>query len=543
MRKIAVILALLCSFFTEAVSAASLILEYDGSVHNYNGAVYELEINGKLLTNLPLEPIIFNDRALVPVREVFEGLGAEVLYNDTDKSIDISYGETTVELQIDSTEAKINGNQETITDNVAPKLIAKWGESAKTMVPARFISEKVGLYVLFDESKGLIRISETPIKPSPNPSQAPEIPDTLAFNNIEYNEDRGVVRITVSANGTISDMKDAIKTEAGVIYTDVYGVECLLENKYDINMSAVKAVRFGMHDEFTRIAVDTENIAKYSISLSADAKSVVIMVAEIGASNITLEDIYIPVPEETESPSEPSQGIITIPNGSPKPITFASEKLVVLDVGHGGRDPGAIGSLMNEQELAAYHAAVASTEIILPTMKPGSGQTYYEKDIALSVAHKVRENLEANGIKVLMTRTGDTYPELDARPALANAYGAVIFVSIHLNSTTADVTAAHGIEVFYSEHNNDNYLNLSSKQLASFVLDRVIDSTNAKSRGVKTGNLLVNRECMMPSALIEIGFMSNPVELEKMASNWYQDQLAAGISQGIIESWRKVVIP
>ena len=74
MKKIAVALLILCSIFINTVASASMILEYDGSVHNYTCAVYALEVNGQRLHNLPLEPIIFNARALIPVREVFETL-------------------------------------------------------------------------------------------------------------------------------------------------------------------------------------------------------------------------------------------------------------------------------------------------------------------------------------------------------------------------------------------------------------------------------------------------------------------------------------
>ena len=102
MKKIAVILLLLCCFFTNIVNAESLILEYDGGIHNYTGDVYKLVVNGKTLTDLPLNPIIFNDRAVVPVREVFEALGATVVYNTNTSTVTIDYGKTTVKLTIGS---------------------------------------------------------------------------------------------------------------------------------------------------------------------------------------------------------------------------------------------------------------------------------------------------------------------------------------------------------------------------------------------------------------------------------------------------------
>lgn len=544
MRKIAVILCVLCCFFVNTAYAASMLLEYDGGIHNYTGAVYELKINGKTINDLPLEPIIFNDRALVPVREVFEELGATVNYYDTDKVIKISYGSKAVKLQIGSSMATVDGIKRSIPDGVAPKLIAKWGEDAKTMVPVRFISENVGLNVEFDSKNGIISISEKSVRPSANPTAAPAptaTPDTFSsvLNKLKYEENDGVVTVTVSASGEIDSISKPATTSAGVLYVDVYGAKYTTANTTAVNLGSVKAVRFGLHDECTRIAIDTSGMKKYSASLASDKKSVVFKIsgdASAAAGTST--------PSATPSAS-PTASASPAPTSSPtaKPIVYSEKMTVVLDAGHGGSDPGAISYLMNDEEMEKYYAALESTEPILATMEHGSGEKYNEKDIALSVTKKVKAKLEAKGINVIMTRTGDTYPTLDERPALANEKGAVIFVSIHLNSTTSAVTAAKGIEVYYSEQNNDNELGITSKELAKKILNAAVDAAGAKSRGVKSGNLLVNRKCLMPSALVELGFMNNPEELELLTSESYQNKLATGIANGIISAHNAITIP
>lgn len=542
MKKIAITFFVLCCLFINTVASASMLLEYDGGIHNYTGAVYSLTVNGKTLTNLPLEPIIFNDRALVPVREVFEGLGAKVEYDPSDKSIDITYGKTDVGLKIGSDTATVNGTKKTIPDNVAPKLIAKWGEDAKTMVPVRFISESVGLDVDFNGDKGLISVSDGTVRPTANPTASPSPTYSVKLNKLKYLQDDDVVTITASASGTIEKISKPSVTSAGVLYVDVYDASYSVENKTEVNLGAVKAVRFGLHDDCTRIAVDTENMKKYSVALSSDSKSVVFKITATDSADVEPDKTPAPTVTPSASPSA-SPSVTASPTPTAKPITYSSKKIVVLDAGHGGSDPGASGKLMTDEEMEAYYAALESTEPILATMEPGSGKKYNEKDIALLVTKKVKENLEANGITVIMTRTGDTYPTLDARPELANDKGAVIFVSIHLNSTTSAVTAAKGIEIFYSEQNNDDDLGVTSKELASIILDKMIDYTDAKSRGVKSGNLLVNRKCLMPSALIELGFMNNPQELGLMITDAYQDKLAAGISQGILAAHKKIELP
>ncbi len=554
MKKIATTICLLGCLFVNTVASASMILEYDGGVHNYTGNVYSLSVNGKTLSDLPLEPIIFNDRALVPVREIFEELGADVDYNTEDKSITVSYEKKIVELQIGSSSAKVDGKKQEIPDGVAPKLIAKWGESAKTMVPVRFISENIGLDVEFDSEKGHIDVSDLKPRPSSNPTKEPEDTGEVKINKVSSVYENDIVEVTVSANGVIEKISKPSLTAAGVLFVDAYGVKYLIDNRTEIEQGPVAAVRVGLHDDCTRIAIDTEGVEKYSVSLSADKKEIIFRISDDENADIEPDETPAPSAKPTTSPSvkpsaspssKPTANPTTSPSPSqtPKPIKYDSKKIVVIDAGHGGSDPGTQGNLMNEEELEAYEKAVASTELILATMAPGTGKKYYEKDIALSVAKKVKQNLEANDIEVIMTREKDTYPELDERPELANEEGAVIFVSIHLNSTVSPVTAAKGIEVFYSEQNNDDDISLTSKQLANLLLDKTIDSTDAFSRGVKTGNLLVNRKCMMPSALIEIGFMNNPIELANMITESYQDKLAAGISQGILAAWKKVELP
>ncbi len=559
MRKLAAALCLLCCIFVNTIASAAIILEYDGGVHNYTGNVYSLSVNGKTLTDLPLEPIIFNNRALVPVREIFEELGATVDYEQSDKSVTVSYGKRKVWLKIDSTTANVDGTSVTITDNVAPKLIAKWGESAKTMVPVRFISENIGLKVDFDDKTGHISISDGNARPTKSPSPSQDV----KINDISATYDGDVVTVTISANGNIEKISKASATASGVIFADVYGVKYLTDNKVQIDLDCVKSVRVGLHEGYTRVAIDTENMKKYSAALSADKKAVVFKLSSnedadvepdtvVSTPSQTVKPSPTVPPSPTETPSStgtppvsstPAPTKTPSPATSKKPIKYNSEKIVIIDAGHGGSDPGAQGDLMNAEEMAAYKAALETTTPIIATMKPGSAGEHNEKDIALKIAHKVKENLEANGIKTIMTREGDTYPELYERPELANSVGAVIFVSIHLNSSVTEVTAANGIEVYYSEKNNDDDIGLTSKQLSNLLLEKIIDSTNARSRGVKTGNLLVNRECLMPSALVEVGFINNPIELEKMISESYQAKLAAGISQGIIAAWNKVELP
>lgn len=521
MKKLAFIGILICGFLFGATAFGAMILEYDGGVHNYTGSVYSLFVNGKELTNLPLEPIIFNDRALVPVREVFEELGATVSYKDEKKEITIKYSGKKTVIQINSNLADIDGKTVKIPDGVTPMLIAKWGESAKTMVPVRFVSDSIGLKVDFDGLSGKISVSENAISTDNKQNK---------ITGISAKEEDGVVTVTVTASGNVLKISSPAVTAGGALYVDVDNMGYTTTNKKEINLGAVLTVRLGLHDNSTRIAIDTKDMKKYKVSLSG--KSIIFKISQD-------EGAEVDATEEEEKNSEEDDE-----KKLPKPSELSGGKIyVVLDAGHGGTDPGAIGNLMTEEELEVYHEALKSTEPILETLEAGTGKKYYEKTIALAVAKKVQEKLEKSGVNVIMTRSGDTYPKLDERPEIANKRGAAMFLSIHLNSTVNAVTAAQGMEIYYSESNNGNEYGITSKEMASIILKKATKSANTQSRGVKSGNLLVTRKSVMPANLIEIGFINNPDELSKLVTEEYQDKIAQGIAEGILEVLGKIKLP
>lgn len=175
--------------------------------------------------------------------------------------------------------------------------------------------------------------------------------------------------------------------------------------------------------------------------------------------------------------------------------------LIYLDPGHGGLDFGAI--------IARPHVE--------------------EKRLNLITAHYTKRYLEQMGYKVSLTRSRDFFVPLDKRVSVANKARAGIFVCIHYNSCPNN--SANGIEIFYSEDSNKR--SIYSKKLALNVLKKTVERTNAKSRGIKKGNLFVIKQTNMPSILIEAGFLTNKEEMSKIRQREYLDNVAKGIAQGI----------
>lgn len=199
-------------------------------------------------------------------------------------------------------------------------------------------------------------------------------------------------------------------------------------------------------------------------------------------------------------PEEEEQSTIQQPardHSISKPSTEDSgTPLVVLDPGHGGKDPGAmVGEVM-------------------------------EKDITLAVALMVREQLEEEGITVIMTREEDVYPTLTERADLANQEEADLYISIHVNALENNDSYA-GIYTFYHPDKP------SDKAVAETIQAAITSASGGIDRGVESEDYAVLRNTEMSAVLIETGFMSCPEELAKLQDAEYQKLLAQGIAQGI----------
>jgi len=172
---------------------------------------------------------------------------------------------------------------------------------------------------------------------------------------------------------------------------------------------------------------------------------------------------------------------------------------ICLDAGHGGKDPGAIGTAPFRLE---------------------------EKEINLAITKLLEESLEPLGHWVALTRRRDVFISLEARSLFANQLGADLFISIHTNSFySPDIS---GIEVFYCPGSG------KGKTLAEKILESLMNSfPNHNNRGIKSRDLKVLRETKMPAVLVEVEFLSNPEQLQFLAAEKNREALANAISKGI----------
>ena len=166
---------------------------------------------------------------------------------------------------------------------------------------------------------------------------------------------------------------------------------------------------------------------------------------------------------------------------------------VVIDAGHGGKDPGSV-------------------------WKP-----LIEKTLCLDVAKRLEKSLKARGFKTVMTRADDTFVELSDRAAMANKHAGSVFVSIHFNANVA--RTPRGYEVHYRSDNG--------KMLAEIIVESMKKTVNARNRGVSYEDYKVLRETTGTSVLIECGFISNKAEAEECNSWKHRQSIADGIAAGV----------
>ena len=223
------------------------------------------------------------------------------------------------------------------------------------------------------------------------------------------------------------------------------------------------------------------------------------------------------------------------------PLIKDKKKIIVIDAGHGGKDPGAIGY-----------------------------KRYREKVVVLKIAQYLKNILKYRGYKVYMTRDSDEFIKLSNRTALANRKSANLFISIHANAVPKrNAKKAYGVECYflspsrsdraekvaeqentadisemnkYSKHSLFKFLNhaktIASHKLAIDLQRGMLGSLNAHYKGVNDGGVregpfwvLVGAQ--MPAVLVEVGFITNPKEAKRLVSNSYRKRMAMGLADGI----------
>ncbi len=252
------------------------------------------------------------------------------------------------------------------------------------------------------------------------------------------------------------------------------------------------------------------------------------------------EQSTIYVPEDFESKVLAPFGVI-IGKLTAGDLTVSRVRTIVIDAGHGGKDPGAKGI---------------------------SG--VLEKEVVLDIARRIKGLLQDAGLTVIMTRDSDEFISLPRRTEIATGSSADLFVSIHANSNPS--RKMQGIEVYYVKTDgkrdldedqraknersfarklsaadatapvenilSDMMYNLKvaeSKKVAALIVEQVSEALEIPNRGARSCRFFVVRNTLIPAVLIETGFLTNRQEEHKLNSPSYRQKLAEAVARGIID--------
>ncbi len=257
-----------------------------------------------------------------------------------------------------------------------------------------------------------------------------------------------------------------------------------------------------------------------AVHLSGEGKVAVIEATKVPKSVQSVPDemlarsasrILPPSPAVIFVKPEPVKRVAAPAAGDLRPV-------VILDPGHGGRDGGTIagGAL--------------------------------EKQMNLDAATRVAKRLRKAGVRVVFTRSDDSYVSLAQRAMIANRFVDALFVSIHHNASTNE--SPRGVETYYTmpksgsaervqrrrfgARSGEAFVDRRGELLATEIQDAFALATGAVDRGIKNQILVVTRMVSCPAVLVECGFLSNLVEAKNLRSESYREKMSAGIAGGIM---------
>jgi N-acetylmuramoyl-L-alanine amidase len=422
--------------------------------------------------NLPNDVEVVNARnnIMIPIRVVAENLKFNVNWDQKTQNVNIQQGSKAIALTVGKQEATV-GNS-TVWLNMAPQI-----SKNTVVVPIRFVSEEMGLKVDWDNKEKVITLA-SPTSPPSSPTHGSQNDETTNLvHEINYLNNQLVVSLDREVTPVITTLKnpdrivvDFPSTNFGNMSQPV-SVESMgrLDTGYIPNLTEVRYSLFKNDPAQVRIVIELNNVGSVNFSQQYIAGKFIL--------DLNMEN-------------DPTLAT---------PISGSDKKIVVIDPGHGGSDPGTT-SFTNK----------------------------YEKQFNLALALKVQAILlQEPEIEVVMTRETDVYPTRPERVKLANDLNADVFVSIHGNSVPSSPQVT-GTETFY-------YQRANSKELANIVHKHLIKAMGLKDRGVKNGSLEVIRETTMPAVLLEVGFLSNKSDEEAMMSESVQTKAAQAIVDGIKE--------
>lgn len=460
-----------------------------------------------LMDNKPLEldvlPIMEDDQIFIPARNIVDALGGRITWFPALKLLAINIDNHIVRLVIDELSLEMDGK--IIPLKTPAKIIDN-----RVMLPLEVIKIITPVEVEWDNQAKTLSINT--IRPY--------------LLKVRSYSDSDKTRVVIDLSEK-TEFKANKLTNPDKIFIDIIGSILKLEDTFkeiEINDGILKTVRTAQfNEEITRVVFDLYQEVKYNIFSLTDPDRVVIDIFRPEKKSELLLETLPPKPEEKPIPEPKVTG----------------KRVVIIDPGHGGSDPGAIG----------------------PT-------GLKESEVTLKVALQLEELLKKGGIPTYLTRSKDDFISLEDRANFANQKNGFVFVSIHANSALNNRPTAIGTETFVL---SSKYIGASAKDVAdrenraskahpevdtdlASIIGDLEESANIKysldfadmvqkelvkglkleNRGVKQAPFVVLKGVNMAAVIVEIAFISNPQEEKLLKNNEFSQKTAQALFDAII---------
>lgn len=273
------------------VYATTMQLVYDGKAHNYSGPIITLYVNNQKIETKVMSPVQINGRVLVPAREVFEAMGAKVDWNAEEKRVIINYKNNNITLKVNDIKVSLNG--EIVELDVPAKII-----NDKIMIPLRFVSEKLGFDVVWNNEAKSVWISEKKVdepadnvtpstgqvyngKPNVHSINLPsETHSETQVTGVSTTESNGVTTVSIKANGPLSQAN--VSFLMGKVVIDVDNSKSKLASSItpDSNSYITRIRTSQFTTDTTRIVLDLKSGALVDASFTADRKEITLKLSK-----------------------------------------------------------------------------------------------------------------------------------------------------------------------------------------------------------------------------------------------------------------------
>lgn len=430
-----------------------------GSFGDFIESDLRLEINGQMISDA--RGAIISGRSMVPLKTVTEEFGISTSWFGSSKIIRIDDKNGPIFLKIGDSEAVIDGKQ--VQLDVPPTI-----EGGQTLVPLRFLAEALQAQIEWLPDQKLVRMRRSELKEV----RFERYPDQLrVIFDLNTPESYKIFRIT-GPDRLVIDFP-------GTNY---------LERKSTtvVNHDLLRLIRVSLFQEsplITRVVLDLEdpNVEYKVHPLTAQGKLVIDITPRV----------------ETDPVSDSEFGRPW--NGIPLPLNQPLQnKIIIVDPGHGGRNPGAIGIT-----------------------------GLYESEVNYDVAVRVNEMLRGAGAYTIMTRESNEDPGLYERAELSNDNRADLFVSIHADAHPKESTRGSTVYGHYNA-TEENWA------LAWYVHDEIIKLTGLESKGLRAADFVVLRETEASAILVEMAYLTNHEDESLLKDGEFRQKMAQGIFNGIL---------